>query len=497
MNGRPTAAGFSLDSAVYVVGLSAVALMLLRAQVDPDSWWHLRVAAGIVNTGQLPTGDTISWWSGGTSWISPSWLNELVLYFSNAIAGVTGQSFVYLPVYLGIVFLVDRLVRITSPTLSRPWRLVTLAIMAVSLLPVMSPRAGNFDLLFSLFAFYGWLRFRRDGRTLWLWLMPVAAVAWANLHGGGVMVYFALALAFAAGTVVDRRQCTKWRWRPFLISVALTYLALGVNPYGVALYVYPWSTILSTAQTSIIEEWQSPDFAGLSLLAFRAVLSLGFVVALARAKVSDAAGAFATGGMLFLALGASRYLIIAMPLIAIWFLPAMIRGAGRYLLRPDRWPKLAPGYPTLLVTGAVVILGATLGSAALPASQEAQLAARYPTTTLEDLSGCHFDHLWTDYGWGGWTAYKTGWQVGPYGAADALGDERLKTAAAVETVTADPGKVFDELGVDAVLTKIDHPLRFWLAANPEWRVIGSDQVASAAVRQGVACEAMNGTKDSP
>ena len=184
--------------------------------------------------------DTISWWSAGTPWISPSWLNELLLYFSNAVAGPAGQSLLYLPIYLGIVVLVDRLVSINSEWITGGWRLVTLAVMALALLPIMEPRAGNFDLLFSLVAIYGWVRLRRNGSAFWLWLMPVAAILWANLHGGGAMVYFALALAFGAGTWVDRRRYPSWRWRPFLISVALTYFALGLNPYCAALYVYPW-----------------------------------------------------------------------------------------------------------------------------------------------------------------------------------------------------------------------------------------------------------------
>jgi hypothetical protein len=478
-------------SLVYALGLLGVALMLMRPQVDPDAWWHLRVAAGILQTGHVPTSDAISWWSAATPWISPSWLNEVLLSFSNAIAGPAGQSFLYLPVYVGIVVMVDRLISVTSPWLSAAWRLMALAVMALALIPVMEPRAGNFDLLFSLFAIYGWLTFRRDGGTLGLWLMPLAAVLWANLHGGGVMVYFALALAFAVGTFVDRRRFTQWRWRPFLISVVLTYAALGLNPYGVALYVYPWSTILSSAQTSTIAEWRSPDFASLSLIGLRGLLALGFVVALARAKMNDAAGAFATGTMVFLSLGGVRYLIIAVPLIAVWFIPAMIRGAGRYV-RPI-WPNWSAGgvarYGLLATVAPLVIVGAGISAGALAANQERTLAARYPTATLTTLMECDFKRIWTDYGWGGWTAYQTGWLVGPYGAADALGDERLTTAGAIETMTIDPGVTFDELGVDAVVTHVAHPLGYWLAANPGWRVVSSDQVAVAAVRQEIACSA--------
>jgi hypothetical protein len=478
-----------VSSVVYAAGLFGVASMLLRAQVDPDAWWHLRVAAGIVQTGQVPTSDAISWWSAATPWISPSWLNELLLYVSNSIAGATGQSLLYLPVYLAIVVMVDRLVALLSPWLPATWRLVTLLLMALALIPVMSPRAGNFDLLFSLFAIYGWVKFRRDGSTLGLWLMPVAAVLWANLHGGGVMVYFALAAAFGVGTWVDRRRFVGWRWRPFLLSVVLTYVALGLNPYGAALYVYPWSTLLSSAQTSTIAEWQSPDFASVSLIGLRALIAVGFVLALARTKMNDAAGALATAGMLFLTLGAIRYLLIAVPLIAIWFLPAMFRGAAGFL--PTGWRhRFAPRavrYAELGIVGVILVLGAAIGAGALPANQERTFAARYPTTTLDVLGRCDFDRVWTDYGWGGWTSYQTGWLVGPYGAADALGDERLTTAGSVERLTTDPGVVFDELRVDAVVTQQGHPLAFWLAANPGWRVVAKDAIAIAAVREGIAC----------
>jgi hypothetical protein len=56
-------------------------------------------------------------------------------------------------------------------------------------------------------------------------------------------------------------------------------------------------------------------------------------------------------------------------------------------------------------------------------------------------------------------------------------------------VTIDPEATFDQLGVDAVVTGAGHPLAFWLASNPGWRVIGTDPVAVAAVRNGVSCAA--------
>lgn len=463
--------------------------MFLRAQVDPDAWWHIRVGAETVASGRVPVVDTLSWWSAGTPWISPSWLNEVLLYFFDQVAGPAGQSLLYLPVYLAIVVLADRLIALNAPTLPAPWRLVILAVMAISLLPVIAPRAGTFDLLFSLFAIYGWLRYRQSGSTRWLWLMPVAAVLWANLHGGGVMVYFALALAFAVGTFVDRRRFPDWRWAPFAASLVLTYLALGVNPYGTALYVYPWSTLFSSAQTTTIAEWRSPDFGSLGMFGVRLLVALGLAVGLARARMSDAAGAFSAGGMLFLALGAARYLVIAVPVLAIWFVPSMLSGAARYIqsAMPGWRPRIPPGYAQLAVVGPVLIVGAIISSGALPAGQEQMLAARYPSTTLDALSRCGVERVWTDYGYGGWTAYRTGWLIGPYGAADSLGDERLLTAAAVEGVTTDPGGVFDALGVDSVLTESGRPLAFWLSANPAWRVVATDAVATAAVREGTPC----------
>ena len=406
-------------------------------------------------------------------------------------AGPTGQSLVYLPVYVAIVVVVERLIALTAPYLSALWRLLTLAIMAFALVPVMEPRAGNFDLLFSLLAVYGWLAYRQRGSTVWLWLMPLVMVLWANLHGGGVMVYFALALAFAAGVLVDRRRLPAWRWRPFVVSVVLAYLALGINGYGAALYVYPWSTIFSGAQASAIAEWRSPDLASVSFLGLRLLLALGFGIGLARSRMNDAAGAFAVGGMLFLALGGARYLIIAVPLLCVWYVPAMLRGARRYL--PSiRLPRLVarfgPDHALMATSGVMLIVGGVIASTALPAGQDAALAARYPQATLGLFDDCGVERVWTDYAWGGWTSYQTGWLIGPYGAADSLGDAKLTTAAAVEAVTTDPGRVFDDLGVDAVLTQSEHPLALWLSADPAWRILGTDEVATAAVRSDISCK---------
>ena len=473
-------------------GLLLLSVIMLRPQIDPDAWWHLRVAGQMIASHSLPTSDMISWWSAGAPWISPSWLNEILLWVAQQLSGPTGQSLLYLPVFAAIVLVADRAVAIIEPHVAAWQRLLVLIVVVAALWPLITPRAANWDLLFALFAVLGWLRLRADGSTRMLWLMPLGGVAWANLHGGGVMVYPLIAFAFGLGTWLDRAAWPNWRWRPFLASIGLTYLAFGLNGYGLALYLYPWTTVFSAAQAGAIAEWLSPDLSALGFLPLRVLLSLGLVLGLARARQVDAAGALAAGGMLFLGLASARYLLLAIPLLAIWYLLPIGRGVGTYLTaglgRLYRWPArwsspLLRG--SMLVVALAIVAPASLITV-LPAGQQQALAARYPGPTLAALAGCE-GRLWSDYGWGGWVSYQTGRLVGPYGAADALGDERLTTASEVERLTTDPAPVFDSLMVEMVLTQIDRPLAHWLTASSDWRLVAQDEISLLYARQTNPC----------
>jgi hypothetical protein len=471
----------------------ALALWMLGPQRDPDAFWHLRVADWMVAHRTVPTFDVVSWWSAGTAWINPAWANDLALWWADRWGGLTGQSLLYLPVYLGIVLLLERIVVRLHPTLASFERLLVVSLSVLALGALLAPRAGNFDLLFLLFAVWGWLGWRQ-GRYRGLWLMPLATVAWANLHGGGVLIYPIAALAFAAGTFLDRHRDRPSAWRPFGLSLGLSLAALALNPYGLAIYGYPLGTITSSVQSQVIVEWLAPNLADPAFLLLRLGLAVGLIIGLARAPQRDASGALLGGGLLFLGLASTRYLFLALPLLGVWYLPAIGRGLYSYLVeglgRPAR-SALSTRAQTLLLgslTLALALIGLTHLLGALPPGQAAYAAEHEPSDRiLAPLAACS-GHLWSDYAWGGYLAWRLDRPVGPYGAVEALSDTRLAQTAALESLHLDPATILDPLNVQALVTAADRPLAVWLRQRPDWRVVAQDPLALAAVRRAGPCD---------
>ena len=49
---------FARASAITIAGLAWV--LMIRPQVDPDFWWHLRVAEFVVDSGDVPHAEFLS-----------------------------------------------------------------------------------------------------------------------------------------------------------------------------------------------------------------------------------------------------------------------------------------------------------------------------------------------------------------------------------------------------------------------------------------------------
>src|SRR5713101_1982812 len=56
--------------------------------VDPDVWWHIKVAQDILRTHHFPTVDPYSFTAAGTPWIAYEWLGEVVLASMYRLGGV-------------------------------------------------------------------------------------------------------------------------------------------------------------------------------------------------------------------------------------------------------------------------------------------------------------------------------------------------------------------------------------------------------------------------
>ncbi len=328
---RPRRLAILTSPAVFLVAIAAI--FVLRAQDDPDYWWHLRVGEWIVDNAAVPRTELLSWLSGGGPWTAPSWGSEVVLYLLHGATGTAGSVVLFFLVSLGILAAVAALAHHVRPSLGPGWVAGLVLATAVVAMPVWGARSQLWDVLFALVALLGMLRYLDHGRVRGLIFMPLLMVAWANLHGAGTLVYLLVAAGVIAGEVWNRRA---WRhdgpsWRPLLLSVAVTTLAISLNPYGPGLYVYGFTTTASGPTADYVLEWLSPNFHTLGLRPAQLLVAFGLVGVMAFVRVRDARTVALVSGFTFMFLQSGRYLEFLAPVAFGLMGPAMLIGMARIL----------------------------------------------------------------------------------------------------------------------------------------------------------------------
>ncbi len=310
---------FAKAAAVSISGLAWV--LMLRPQVDPDFWWHLRVAEFVRDTGDVPRTDFLSWQALGEPWVAHSWLHDLAMWTAYSIGGASGVGMLGALMAAVVVLLAFRLFVVVLPE-SAPlvWAFGALGVAIIGG-PVWSPRAQIWDVIFLLVAAIGWLTYRSTGRRFWLVAMVPLGAAWAALHGSGIGAY--VVSAFALAVVVLFGWLPAGRSRLVLAAfVVATVLAMAVGPYGFGLLSYPFETIFSPAQARLIDEWAAPDLGDARFIGLRIALLVAPVLLLLGRRFPDPLIGLLALGWSWLALGSARYLAIAAPFVVAAVLPS-------------------------------------------------------------------------------------------------------------------------------------------------------------------------------
>lgn len=470
---------FAKAGAVVVAGLAWV--LMIRPQVDPDFWWHLRVAEYVRDVGDVPRMDFMSWMAMGEPWIAHSWLHDLVMLAAYSVGGLSAVGVLGAVLAAAIVVLAYRLFMAAAPA-STPviWATGALAVAVIGG-PVWSPRAQVWDVLFLLVAVIGWLTYRATGGRAWLVAMVPLGAAWAALHGSGIGAYVASALALAV--VVIFGWLPGGRSRAVLAAFVLaTVAAMAVGPYGFQLLAYPFETIFSPVQARLIDEWAAPDLGDVRFIGLRIALVTVPVLLLLGRRFPDPLVGLLALGWGWLALGSARYLALTAPFIVAAVLPSLDALRVRFLRRrPSTVASPRAAAAILVLLPIFVVAGWTRIS---PAASNVAVAERYPEVAAAALveHACS-GRLWNLYDWGGFLAYQWRQPVGAYGAADSLGDDRLEAYAA----QAEGGQAFrDAMERDmvdlAVVTPSGKPAQQLRALG--WNRVDGDLIGELWARPG-------------
>lgn len=502
--------GIGSGMTIATVAVVAVGFMVWLPRpaiplIDGDVWWHLRAGEEVLSSGRISTTDTWSIVGSGMAWTSQDWLSNVLM----AVIHGTGE---YGPTLLSLMFaLLVALslvvlwfgIGMRSPQSGWLSRLVWLTVGLTLAGPVVGVRVQVVDLPLAVAALVVCWHYVAKRRPVVLVWLPVIAVAWANLHAGWLLL-FLLAGAVIVGEVLDRvirrdavPRPLRWTQVGWLTAAAVAALAaIGVNPNGIRLYLYPIETASIAAHRDFLAEWSPPDLGTLPGQLFAGFVVLGVLPALLlgwrRMRMADI---LVLVGLTVMAGTAARFLLVAGPIgaaiVAFALGPTLAqmpvgRAAGPILSRMAQAPRtrlMAFANFTLALMLAWVGIAVT-AARIVPSAQRAAIAEHMPTEAVDwmlvnDPGGRPFN----TYAWGGYLGYvRPGVPVYIDGRSDIYRDGPIREYADAISLRSDPGELLERHGIDHVLFNTDHPFADWLDDQRAWERAYIDPMASVWVK---------------
>ena len=278
----PTLGGLWMFLGVFLPALAA----LLVPMPSVDLAYALRAGSEILGGGGIPDHDTWTFTIAGTPWLDQQWGAQVLLTAVFDVLGWTGLA-VLRAALVGATFwlVLDAIrsgwsiasVRAGGSAIASSARTATL--VTIGFFIVATPALALRAQLFAIVLFAATLRIliERSRHPRRLWLIPIMAVAWSNLHGSFPLVVVLVVLAWIDEVALLRTPPPPGHPAPRLrrrllgstglaIIAAISALATLVNPFGLDVWGYIANLARDREITAQVSEWQPPtplDPAGL------------------------------------------------------------------------------------------------------------------------------------------------------------------------------------------------------------------------------------------
>ncbi|MBI2781919.1 MAG: hypothetical protein HYX55_09015 [Chloroflexi bacterium] len=259
-----------------------IALPFLAALLVPmpsvDLAYQLRAGAGILAGQGIPAVDTWTFTVAGNPWLDQQWGAQVLLAAVYQAGGWTGlailRATLVAAAFAGVLAALRSSWSIASvraggssiASSARTATLIVLGSFAVAA-PALALRPQLFAIV--LFAATLLILVDRSRHPRRLWLIPVFAAAWANLHGSFPLVVVLVALAWVDEVALLRMPVPAGHARAPLsrrllgstglaLIGAISALATLLSPFGIDAWKYIENLARNPEITSAVTEWRPP-----------------------------------------------------------------------------------------------------------------------------------------------------------------------------------------------------------------------------------------------
>lgn len=523
------------------IGLPALAALLVPMPAV-DLTYQLRAGSEILAAGAAPTVDTWTFTVPGTPWLDQQWGAQVILAAVYQVGGWTGLALLRAALTaLSFALLLVAVrsawsrasVRSGGSAVASSARTATLIVLLAFVVAAPALALRPQLLATVLFAATLVILVQRAEHPRRLWLIPIFAAAWANVHGTFPLVVVLVGLAWLDEVTLLREPTPAGHPQQRLpqrllgstglaIIGAVAAVATVLTPYGIDAWRYIQNVARNPAVTSQISEWRPPsplDPAGavfylslgivLGVLAFRLRSDRGrpparFIAPIVSIVLFGALAVLTGRGLIWWALAAPVALVSLQPGLRL----ADIRGAGlpRLRARTAREASAAEGrrsplnavIPTLLIVFGLALLPLwrPVGAAGVPlltlSFAPQGLAAGLEEALRSRLSGGAEPRArtWVPQTWASWFEFATPEVTIPVDSRiDLYTAEHWAEAELVAIGGRGATDVLDRYQVQAVVVPADQAaLSDALQASARWRSVYEDDEGSIWVRTGLGPE---------
>ncbi len=498
---RPVWLGWVMPSAADLIFISLLGALVftplsVKLLGDAGIGWHIRDGQQILATHAIPRIDSFSTQI-RQPWFAWEWLYDIVVGQLEAWCGLNGVVWLTAVVIAAVFAGTFRLAVARGTNLFLALVLTLLAMSASTIHFLTRPHVLSW--LFALAWFWILDSTERERLpALWLWILPVSMLLWANLHGGFLLGFVWLGIYWVSAvwtwlTAKETRLedsaakiASGRRVRRLSLVGLLSVAASFINPYGWELHAHIYSYLTNRFLMDHIDEFQSPNFHGLAQKCFLALLLITVAALAACCRKLRLSEILLVLFAVYAGLYASRNIPVSSILVVLIvgpLLPSFSRwgfvqrmGAVDSRLRGHLWPMLA--------TAAVFLIAVNGGRVGSARWMDAHFdSARMPVEAVSFIqqSDVKTSVLSVDY-WGGYLIYR----LYPHNKVviddrhDMYGEGFLSLYLSI---------VHGERGWDrhleayyCLLLPSKSALAVAVGATPEWKPVYSDEVAIVFMR---------------